>query len=380
MNLKRLAIHAADSYQWSRSRQQTSGRWRGDATHGCAAYYKAPWSFLAAGDPAAAASSLSYVQSRFLQPDGDLGPIHNESLVRQNPLYVHGHVAVGAARMGRLDVTGRLLEFLAAHRHERLAGWGDRCDANGERRYGSVSTACIGLAFLERGDLDLASGAVEFLARLIALQPKPETVFFQWIADDGSLLTAPRDGDLERDCSVRLTQRFQVWWAISFPLILLARFAGLTNDASAWRTATRYLALLDRSPQAWNDLSAGKLSLACALMYRHRGDPRHRARAMQAARAVASRMTADGGWHACQGGEGGTPAAPTRLGYEVNLEFALTMAWAGRCLAERDGTAFTYPAVLERPGPLARWICRSERILLGFAREKSYGWHAARRR
>jgi hypothetical protein len=378
MNLSRLAVHAAASYGWSRSLLDESGAWRGSAPTDVAAYYKAPWSFSAAGDPDAGARSLSHIQANYLLPDGDLRPTANQVLLRRHPLYPHAHVAIGAIRTGRTETADRVLDFLVSQCPDRQVAWGDRRQGDESRRFDAISTAAIGLAFLERGDLDQARGAADFLIRLLDIQPKREEIFFSSVSEDGRLLTSFPDEDSSHDRCVRLGSRFQVWWALSFPLVFLARYSEIAAESAAWRGALGYLALLERSPQAWDDLSAGKLALGCALLYRQAGDPEHRKRALRAICALVGRQLADGRWNACNGGEGGSRDAPTAMGFEVNLEFALLMSLVGRSLAERDGRVFAEPGDQDEIGILARWVCRSERALLRTARAKAYRFHATR--
>jgi hypothetical protein len=313
-----------------------------------------------------------------MRPDGDLEPTANPVLLQRHPFYPHAYVAVGAIHAGNTQAADRILDFLSSQTPRPRVAWGSPRTGDQLQRFDTISTAAVGLAFLERGELERARGAVAFLLRMLDIQPEPEAAFFSTIFEDGQLQTTFPDGDGGRDRCVRFASRFQVWWMLSFPLIFLARFAEATGEPEALRGALRYLSLLDRSPQAWNDMSAGKLALGCALLYRQAGDPGHRRRALKAIRAVVSRQLADGGWHACRGGEGGAADAPTALGFEVNLEFVLLMSLVGRALAERDGVAYAEPPTLQHGGRMLRWACLSERALLRAARGQAYRFHASR--
>lgn len=378
MDRKSLQSHAADSYRWIRTRLQDDGAWRGNPPVDVAAYYKAPWCFAASGDPQASRLSLAHIEANYLREDGDLEPIHNQILLERHPLYPHAYVIIGALSAGRTNLAGRILDFMTNHRHAGLGAWGDRIETGERQRFDSVSTSCAGLAFLQSGRLDEAHGAATFLERLLDLQPDPENVFYSSTFGNGELITEFPDSRAALDRRIRIYGRFQVWWAISFPLIFLARFAGTRGEKHWLGTARRYLSLLDRSRQSWDDLSAGKAAWGCALLYRLTGDPGYRARAFTAARAIVSRLARDGGWNDCINGEGGTSDAPTVMGYEVSTEFALLMALISEAVTSGDGVAFTAPSRMDKEGTVDRWTRQFERCIFHQLRIKSYRWHTTR--
>ena len=378
MFIGRLQAYSAASYRWLRSRQAADGSWLAGPALDVCAYYKAPWSFHAAGDTEAALRSLGNIERHLAHPNGDLAPIGNPVLIDRHPLYCHGHVAIGAARAGRSDFADGLLDFMLPHRHPELGAWGDRLDTPEPRRFDSISTACVGLAMLERGRLEEAAAAVDFLARLLERQPDPARVFLSTVYANGDLLAPGSGSGSGADRQVRISGRFQVWWAISFPLIFLARHAEVTGEPRSLRAALAYLALLDRCRQAWDDMSAGKAALGCATLYRLTGEPGFRARAFKAVRAIVSRLAADGGIRTQPSGEAGSARSPTIFAYEVNAEFASILASVGQAVAQRDGSPLLLPVAVPADEPLGGWACHAERLLLHQARIRSYQWHKTR--
>ena len=268
----------------------------------------------------------------------------------------------------RTDLVDRSLNFLSRFRHPELGAWGDRDDGQQPRRFDSISTSSIGLAFLEGGRLDDALAAAYFLERLLDLQASNERVFFTSVLGSGELVTTDSKTDILGGWQIDFTSRFQLWWAISFPIIFLGRLMEMTEDQRWVHVADRYLKLLDHSAQAWNDLSSGKLAWGCAILYRATGNPAYKRLALRAARALVSRMSSDGGWSACRKGEGQTNGTTNAIGYEVSTEFTLWLSLVGEALAQGDGAAWTSPAQYGEESTPDRWARQAERLMWQRAR------------
>ena len=364
MDISGLQGHAAASYRWQRSRLSDDGRWRSDPGQIVDAYCKAPWSFAAAGDRQAAQRCLSYLERNYISSAGDLEHIDNKHQRGRFTLYPHAYVAIGSIMAGRTELTNRCLDFLDRYRHAELGAWGDRDDGQNPRRYDSISTSAIGLAFLEAGRMEAAYSAAYFLERLLELQAGGESIFFTSVLGSGELLTAGSKMDALKGVQVDLTGRFQTWWAIGFPVIFLGRLLEVTEDERWLHIARRYLKLLDHSAQAWDDLSSGKLAWGCAIIYRATGDPVYKKLALRAARALVSRLGSDGGWHACRKGEGQTGGSPNAIGFGVSTEITLWLALTGEALALRDGASWIPPARYGDENTRDRWQRQCERFLL----------------
>ena len=377
MSLRLLNGHAAASYRWIRSRLDEDGQWRGYSGRDINAYFKAPWSFFSAGDRPAAELGLAHIEREYLQPDGDIAHVTNFQVRERHPLYPHAHVAIGAALLGRVDVADRILSFVARHRHADLEAWGSLASTGTSPHCDSISTSVLGLACLESGRLEQARGAARFLARLLDQQPRPQTEFLTTMLGSGEVLTSAPGAALRKDQRIALQDRFQAWWGIGFPVAFLGRLFEHSGDRKWLELAQRYLELLDRAPQSWQDLAAGKAAWGCAVLYRATGDPAFRSRALRAARALVSRMASDGGWHACINGEGGTTRAPTAMGYEASTEFALWLALVGEAVAKRDGVAWKEPAHYGEEATVAWSLRQLQRISLQRIRTASFGWHRA---
>lgn len=364
------------SYRWLQSKQRPDGRWQDYANRDIGAYFKAPWSFAAMGDQPAALRCLEHIEQHYLRPDGTIDHINNSKVLTYHPYYPHAHIAIGAILSGRSDLCEILLDFLIRQRHSQLHGWGG--DQEGQPALDSISAASNGLAFLEGGREETAIEAARFLQRLLELQPRPETEFFTSVNFDGKLVTKISNTEFARCRCLVLGDRFQAWGAIGFPLLFLARLLEVSGDQTWLELAGRYFALLDRSPQAWNDLSSGKLAWACAVFYRFTGARAYRDRALGATRAMVSRQGGDGGWYACRNGEGQTMGVINPMGYEVSTEYALWLSLTGETLAKSDGRPWIPVIDYGVESRVGRCLGQVERIALRKLRTISFRWHRFR--
>jgi hypothetical protein len=379
VSLRLLNADAAASYRWIRSRIDESGQWRGYSERNISAYFKAPWSFFSCGDRTAAELSLANIEREYLKPDGDIAHM-SDILLERHPMYPHAHIAIGAALLGRVEVANRILGFAARHRHAGLEAWGALASGETQPQCNSISTSTLGLACLESGHREEARGAARFLTRLLDMQPQPQTEFLTTVLGSGELLTGASGAVLRLDQRIALQARFQAWWGIGFPVAFLARLFECSGDRQWLEQAQRYLELLDRAPQSWQDLASGKAAWGCAVLYRATGDPAFRSRALRASRALVSRMASNGAWHACINGEGGTNQAPTTMGYEACTEFALWLSLVGEAVAGREGVNWTPPARYGTENPLTWSLRQIQRISLQRIRTATFGWHRALKR
>ena len=362
IRLRALQGNAAAGYRWLRPRLGPDGRWQDEPGQFVDCYYKLPWFLAEVGDPDAALANLAHIERSFLQPDGDLAPINSETLQRRYPLVPHAHVAIGATLLGRDDLANRLLDFMAQQRDPELRAWGDRADGRRQQQFDAISTACIGLAFLEAGRHGEAHDAGAFLDRLLDCQPQPATDLFTTLLSSGDLLTEFPDKTTTVERRVTFASRFQVWHALGFPIMLLARLYETDGDPSWLRSADRFVAMYDRSGQAWIDLATGKAAYGFAILYRATGDKAYRERAQRATRGLVSWQDRDGAWLTCLEGQGGTADAATSMGYEVCTEIAMWLDVIGEILSEEDGVSWRPPTDANGHRHFERWAGEVNRI------------------
>jgi hypothetical protein len=179
---------------------------------------------------------------------------------------------------------------------------------------------------------------------------------------------------------VTFSSPFQVWHAIGFPIMLLARLFEVDGDPKWQRLAERFVAMFDRCEQAWIDLSVGKAAWGFAVLYRATGDTAYRRRALRATRGIVSWQDADGGWLTCLDGIGGTENAVTSRGYEISTELVTWLAAVGGILAEREGSRRIPPAQTPDRRSIELWAGRAERFMARRRRRASAKWQRMRNR
>jgi len=330
---------------------------------------------MVTGDCQAALRSLAHIEQCHLQSDGDIVPINNPICRSRHPLYPHAFVVIGAARAGRSSLAEAILGFLVRHRHSVLGGWGERTDRPAPHRYDALSTALVGLAFLESGRFAEATGAACFLERMLKLQPAPGTAFYTSMTEAGELLTALSDPFEQAERRVIFNAPGGVWWAMSFPLYFLARLVEQGGDRHWLDVAKRYFELLERSPRAWNDPSSGKLAAGCAVLYGLSGDSAWRASALRATRALVARQDSDGGWLSYLEGDGGTREKPSAAAYDASAELVQWLVMVGKAVAQRDGTAWIGPDLGAEESLADHLFRQAERLILRHVMRTSHYWH-----
>jgi hypothetical protein len=245
------------------------------------------------------------------------------------------------------------------------------------QRWDAISTAAVGLAFIESHRLDKAERAARFLHFMLEQQPDPGSLFFFSANSEGDLLTDVADEHEAIERHVRFTGRGQLWWAIGFPVLFLARLYEESGDRFHLDTCFRYLGMIDRCPQAWNDASSGKLAGGCAVLYRTTGERGHRRNALRAASALVARQNVIGGWYRMRKGPGPGNFQPNAVSLEISTEFAHWLALVSQTIAQGDGTSTLQSALVAGEKPVARWMRQAERMLLQqrlLAGQKWYGW------
>jgi hypothetical protein len=109
--------------QWLVDHQQPGGSWRGLGELRIAAYYKDSWALAASGQFSAAHRLLDYVNSTFLQGNGDLTGRKHPSFEVGCPLYPNAYVIVGATVCGRYDIAAPATRFLLSRQDPGTGGF-----------------------------------------------------------------------------------------------------------------------------------------------------------------------------------------------------------------------------------------------------------------
>lgn len=153
-------------------------------------FYRAPWTFTAAGETAAATAVCGWIRANMLTADGHIdGPYR-----RFDDAYAYRNSAliVGAQLAQQYDLSHGLMPELLAWQDPRSGGFpNDRLPSSGRSDNMDIPYACgPGFACLATGHLDTARTVYRFLARLYDAQPAlPDRFYYAWSLANNALIT-----------------------------------------------------------------------------------------------------------------------------------------------------------------------------------------------
>ena len=140
-----------------------------------ACYYRVPWAFAVAGEPAAAMRMLAWIRKHMLTADGELaGSISaGNNWRRPANTYTETCLAYGAQLLRQYDIAQRVMRFALRSQNPATGGVyvdRQRCTPDGPQLL--FLTAQLGMSALFTGRLPEARAAGERLRRVWEAQPE----------------------------------------------------------------------------------------------------------------------------------------------------------------------------------------------------------------
>lgn len=289
---------SARTMDWLASHLHADGSWRHSADVG--ACFKAILAFIAHGRPIDAQRILDRVARDFLQPDGD---IRNSPDMKSTDAVYEQHadtyfnylVAVGAWRLGRLDVAIPVIDHLAGRQVDRTGGLLiQRCGADPAGQQDIFATAGGTIAMLTAGRFERARRGGAWLCDLLTRQADEPTLHTRTDAG-GALVRDFPEEDQKRyqvDPS-RPGQMYVLPGTAAAALVLLQQAGGgaeLIDVADACLTRWCDEAIFGGSVQCC------KHGWAAGLLYNATGDARWRRIVERAAASLIALQNDDGHW------------------------------------------------------------------------------------
>jgi hypothetical protein len=291
---------------WLLNRLDSSGRLLGatDLT----AYYKTPAALLWNGQRDAAERVLSYVESHYLLPGGDLDGT-GVPWFDQYRIYPHAWLAMAAAELRNEPTARSLTGFLLTQRNPRTGAFTARADGSEE----IMTTAIAGIACLRNGEAEAAAGVADWLRFVLASQPDLKKELIHMSHPDKGLTRGDGSVAYIVDCSKPRQWYFQYGIAAAF----LAEFGDRESaerylDASAYCFEDRY-----STPQS------GKIGWGAAWTYRQ---PHPLITAV--ASGLRGLQCGDGSWNN-EGVYEAKPSAADAARFDVTAEFVALLAQMG---------------------------------------------------
>jgi hypothetical protein len=186
---------ATAGVEWLAAQLNDDGSY-GEGIDDLACYYKSPYLFHLSGRAREASRLLTFIDLRFGREDHDFATSADQksdnAAFNEYWAYPNGWIAMAAQRMGRFDIAYPAFTCLLSFHRPDVGGFvTNRPQGRGEAGTDVFTTAHLGLVCLYFGDIQRASAAGRFVARVLAMQR--ETL------SDGFLLRLDSRGNLVRD-------------------------------------------------------------------------------------------------------------------------------------------------------------------------------------
>ncbi|MCD6350558.1 MAG: hypothetical protein J7M26_00455, partial [Armatimonadetes bacterium] len=267
--------------EWQISFQRPDGGyiWDGYAVD---AYHKQAYSWAAAGYLEPAHRLLTWAVDNTLGEDGQLADYNAD-------VYKHAWFFQGAHRLGRFDVSYRVMHFLLSCQ----AACGGLPHFAADKYLRSLSTCWTGVGAVYIGRLDVAEATALWALAMLEQQPGGDKFFF-CTTRDGELVTLDQD---PRAPHIDYAKPKQPYWEIGLPLQLMCRLYMATGREQFLDHARAFFELHFRCHEdVFSYVGSGKSSLGAALYYLLTGDERAREAAYCFADFLLATQYPEGGW------------------------------------------------------------------------------------
>jgi len=257
------------------------------------AHYKSPYVLWRLGAEDKAAAVLGHILGEFLDEDGDLqrnGPCTRNPVYADNlHHYMNSWVVRGAAALGTRDAGEKMLGYLKTQQDGQTGGVFTR---RGAKSADVGSTAAVGMAACDMGDMDVASGAGRFLLSALDSQPGGEDFYLRF---RGAAPVREFPEDTAGFHVIRAGVRNQAYWFPGFAMAFLCRLAVDAGEDAYTAGARGYLAVVANcADDKYSTLASGKLGWGMGALYR-RSQRRRRTAGSGGGRRRKPALAADGG-------------------------------------------------------------------------------------
>ena len=235
--------------------------------------YKLPMLFIVSGHQEVAQQVLSFIQTRYLTDSGDLltqpatdfksaKPEYNEFYT-----YTNGWIVRAAQKLNYQPLSKLGYQFIEPLLSE--SGQGSLTHAPGvnDDVTDVLTTAHHGLICLERGLMQQAHSAGQYLIDMYNKQPELDKRFYLRSSRQGQLLTQ-FSGEQAPLYTVETDRDNQLYFMLGYPCAYLALLYQATGSQLYLDTAVDYFQFVLNCQHALLSLNSHKISWAASLLYR----------------------------------------------------------------------------------------------------------------
>lgn len=284
------------------------------------AYYKSPYVLNRLGHPQRARRTLDFLLATFLDADGSLRKPGQETT---NPgyatylvNYMHTWVVRGAAALDDQQAVRHILGYLNTQQNATTGGVCRRRDVD---RVDLGTTAALGVAALDAGDLDLAVRAGKFLIAALARQPGGDEVFLCFEQAD-PVREFPQAESVF--FVIRTGEPAQAYWVPGIAIVFLTRLAAQTSDDAYLDGARAFVGIVDRcADDKYATLAGGKVGWGMKTLHHATGDKKSLDAAATIAQNLCTAQIDDGRWTRADPDD----IAPTALAMTVDITAEISL-------------------------------------------------------
>lgn len=250
---------------------QFNGSYRTEATD-LACYFKSPMMFLAAGYERQANDILDYIKNTFLF-NGDLLTSNDKKSAEQEYveywIYINGWIARAAQKLNRTDLMNAIRGNIDAYSSGNGGYLTHRIETNKDGITDMLTTAHLGLLQLERGNIERAMQAGDYILKVFEKQSDLTNGFFLRLDENDHLIT-DYPSDMSWAYIVKKNEPKQAYFMIGYPIAFLTFLYEKTNEMKYLKCAKDLMNFaLSCHEDVYSSNMSHKLAWAAALLLQH---------------------------------------------------------------------------------------------------------------
>ena len=260
---------------WLSSLQNADGSVR-PSERGPLAYYKLPRAFLAGGRCERAAALLDWAKGESFTDDGDFKSNSRPEFDIVHHVHLNCWLVWAAQLLGRYDLSYPGLHYILKSRDAKLGGYFASPPVNGRGEEDLLTTCFASQMGLSFRLVKEAKAAVQFLRRLVDLQPNSHHQFFLRVDNETGLVTRWDDPETSSYYVVEADEPQQAHGFICAAVAFLAQMHLVTGGRVELELASKLFDFLLRChPDLFHLPSAGRMGWCSAFLFQITGRPKY---------------------------------------------------------------------------------------------------------
>jgi len=267
---ERLSRSALKVVKFFESKLEGNGSY-GEEAQDISCYFKSPMMFISVGQEENANRILDYIKSQYMTQVGDFESQASSKSIKPEYIeywsYINGWIVRAAQRLGRSDISEPAYKYLLNFNAGKDAGFlsNDIASENGVTDV--LTTAHHGLINLERGNLELAISAGNYLCEAVHRQANIKEEFYLRFNPFGKPITDYESEQAAFYCVIKGKPE-QLYFMIGYPSAYLALLYKETGENKYLEGAKAYLDFaLTGDESVFKCTYSHKIAWAASILY-----------------------------------------------------------------------------------------------------------------